>query len=200
MGALGASAAVIIVEELGVRVGDELVRDVEVGQQVSISTRVTNRIDRDQEATILTELRDGSGITMYLAWHYAKIRANSNYTTESSWLVEGGCMGAPVECRNDYQIRSFPVTNLTNPQVLGPVITAEGITVTDALERVIELYRLEVDANEYEIEYSLPRGDVGVIYADQELLTIGVSFQQILADTSLSITFPKSLGRNLSTF
>lgn len=50
-----------------------------------------------------------------------------------------------------------------------------------------------MDTNEYEIGYSLPRGDVGVIYADQELLTIGVSFQQILADTSLSITFPKSL-------
>jgi len=54
--ASGSIPAIVTVEELGPQASDEIIHDAEVGQQVSIRTLVTNRLDRDQEAVILNEL------------------------------------------------------------------------------------------------------------------------------------------------
>jgi hypothetical protein len=188
------SIANVTVDDLGLRDGGgERVKQLQVGQQVSIMATVRNHLESDQQAVILVEIRDGSGITEYLAWQSAKIRGNSNYTFDTSWMVEMGCFGAPVECNSNYQARSFAFTSLGNTQVLGVVTTVEGIEVIDESQNGITAFDISVDGKVYGLEYSLGSGNVETITADSQGGSMMLSFRKVSTDTELTVTLSKEL-------
>jgi hypothetical protein len=90
------------------------------GQQVVLTTTVTNNIDEDVPAVILVEVRDSSGITQFLAWQTATIDADGRVEVGLSWTPDRS---------GDYQVRTFVISSLNNPQVLSEVKTTQ-ITVS----------------------------------------------------------------------
>jgi hypothetical protein len=96
------------------------VTEVTTGQQVVITSNVTNNDDQPRPATVIVEVRDADGITVYLQWQTATIAANGEIQVGLSWIPED---------EGDYTIRTFVVSNLTTPQVLSEVVESE-VTVS----------------------------------------------------------------------
>jgi hypothetical protein len=96
------------------------VTEVTTGQQVVITSNVQNNDDQARPATVIVEVRDAEGITVYLQWQTATIAANGEIQVGLSWIPEDS---------GDYTIRTFVVSNLSNPQVLSEVVDSE-ITVS----------------------------------------------------------------------
>ena len=96
------------------------VDDIVPGQQVVLSTTVQNNLDEDLPFVALIEVRDSSGITVFLAWQTGTLNADGRAEVGLSWTPDRS---------GDYQVRTFVVSNLSNPQVLSPVMTS-NITVS----------------------------------------------------------------------
>jgi hypothetical protein len=90
------------------------------GQQVVLTTTVTNNADDELPFVALLEVRDSSGITVYLAWQTGVMDAGDRTEVGLSWTPEDS---------GDYSIRTFVISNLNNPQVLSEVMTT-NITVS----------------------------------------------------------------------
>jgi hypothetical protein len=90
------------------------------GQQVVLTTTVTNNADDELPFVALIEVRDSSGITVYLAWQTGVMNADDRTEVGLSWTPEDA---------GDYSIRTFVVSNLNNPVVLSEVMTT-NITVS----------------------------------------------------------------------
>lgn len=86
------------------------------GQQVVLSSVVKSHVTETQPFVVIVEVRDADGITVYLAWQSGIMSSDRSSSYGMSWIAESP---------GDYQIRRFLVNNMTNPQVLGPVITTE---------------------------------------------------------------------------
>jgi hypothetical protein len=91
-----------------------------VGQQVVLTTTVTNNIDDELPFVALVEVRDSSGITIFLAWQTGVMDAGDRNEVGLSWTPEEA---------GDYVVRTFVISNLSNPQVLSDVVTT-NITVS----------------------------------------------------------------------
>jgi hypothetical protein len=89
------------------------------GQQVVLTTTINNNLDDDLPFVALIEVRDSSGITVYLAWQTGTLDAGDRTEVGLSWTPEDS---------GDYQVRTFVISNLNNPQVLSQVMTS-NITV-----------------------------------------------------------------------
>ena len=88
-----------------------------------------------------------------------------------------------------YPIRTFPISNLTNPQVLGTVEIGQH---TVFLGKGNNMYRMEIDGKQYDIEYSLEGGYIENIAYDLSLSTTLI--QIVLSkDSQLSIELPYEL-------
>ena len=96
------------------------VDDIVPGQQVVLSTTVQNNLDEDLPFTALIEVRDSSGITVFLAWQTGTLNADGRAEVGLSWTPDRS---------GDYQVRTFVDSNLNNPQVLSQVMTS-NITVS----------------------------------------------------------------------
>ena len=170
------------------------VKQLQTGQQVSIRVNITNFLDYEKRFTIITEVRDGLGVTVYLAWHSGKVKPSEHYASETSWMVDNGCWYEKDSGCSNYQIRSFAITGLENPQVLSEVKTVEGgITVIDTASEGSKLYRLEVAGTlQYDIEYSLEGGHITKMDYDVDLATIMVQLY-LSRDSMLSIEFPDEI-------
>lgn len=88
---------------------------------------VKNQVELEMQFVSLVEVRDESGLTIFLAWQTGELLAAdymtntyNNTTMSFSWLPE-----TPAT----YEVRTFVISNLENPQILSPVERAE-ITVT----------------------------------------------------------------------
>jgi hypothetical protein len=88
------------------------VDDLSVGQQVVLTTQVNNNIDDELPFVALVEVRDSRGITVYLAWQTGVLNAGGRAEVGLSWTPEDS---------GDYQIRTFVISSLNNPQVLSEV-------------------------------------------------------------------------------
>ena len=96
------------------------VGSITVGQQVVLTTQINNNLDDELPFVALIEVRDSSGITVYLAWQTGTLDANDRAEVGLSWTPEDS---------GDYQVRTFVVSNLNNPTVLSEVKTTQ-ITVS----------------------------------------------------------------------
>ncbi|MGI0039916.1 MAG: hypothetical protein ACREAO_08870, partial [Nitrososphaera sp.] len=92
------------------------VAEVTNGQQVVITSNVKNSDDQARPATVIVEVRDADGITVYLQWQTATIAANGEIQVGLSWIPEDS---------GDYTIRTFVISELANPMILSEVVTSE---------------------------------------------------------------------------
>jgi len=85
---------------------------VSAGQQVILSTTVVNNNDQSQPFAAIVEVRDSSGITVYLAWQTGTLNPNGRAEVGLSWT--------PGEAGN-YEMRTFTVSEFMDPEILSPV-------------------------------------------------------------------------------
>jgi hypothetical protein len=91
------------------------VSQITVGQQVVLTTQITNNIDDELPFVGLIEVRDSDGITQFLAWQTGVMDSGDRSEIGLSWTPEDA---------GDYQVRTFVISSLNNPQVLSPVATS----------------------------------------------------------------------------
>jgi len=101
-------------------VQNRVVDEVTVGQQVVLSTTIVNNIEEDQPFVALVEVRDDTGVTVFLSWQTGTLTPDGRIDVGISWTPEFA---------GDYQIRTFVLSNLENPQILSPVASSE-VTVS----------------------------------------------------------------------
>ncbi len=94
--------------------------EVTAGQQVFLSTAITNNQDTPQPFAAIVEVRDADGITVYLQWQQSTLTANGKVDVGLSWTPD-----AP----GTYTVRTFVVNNISSPQALSP-IAQSTITVS----------------------------------------------------------------------
>ena len=91
-----------------------------LGYPVMILTDFTNAKLVSQSVTFLIEVRDENGVTQYLAWQITTAPTMGTKSAGISWISDKA---------GEYQIRTFVISNLTNPQVLSPVEAANFVVV-----------------------------------------------------------------------
>lgn len=108
----------------------------------------------------MVEVRDGNGVTVFLAWQITTIPSNGDYTAEMTWTPHAKCGTLNGACSN-YEIRSFVITSLANPEVLSPVAATDGITVTGfpPIPTGPRYHGVSVNDHMYRIEYSFSNGE-----------------------------------------
>ena len=89
--------------------------EVKAGQQVVLSTTVLNKIDEAQPYVAIVEVRDSNGITVFLGWTTGTMNANGQATVGLSWTAEQA---------GDYQLRTFVISSLSNPNILSEPVTS----------------------------------------------------------------------------
>lgn len=83
--------------------------------QAVISTSIKNNNNLPQQFAAIVEVRDADGFTVYLQWQTGTLQANGSTNIGLSWTPD-----AP----GTYEIRTFAISNLSNPAVLSPVSTS----------------------------------------------------------------------------
>lgn len=91
--------------------GDRL-RIVKESEQVQIVTTFRNALEERVDFVGLIEVRDQTGVTVFLSWQSNVVEPLGNKTIGVSWLVQNS---------TSYQSRTFAITNFENPLVLSPV-------------------------------------------------------------------------------
>ena len=94
--------------------------DINIGQQVVLSTTVVNSADGAQPFVALVEVRDSNDVTTSLAWQTGTLSAGGRADVGLSWT--------PNDSGN-YKVRTFVISSLNNPQILSKV-SESTITVT----------------------------------------------------------------------
>lgn|GEM_PF-2001445 len=168
---------------------------IQVGQQGLVEVSVRNPDDPAMERTfvIIVEIRDGFGVTNYLAYQSNTIAGNGSYKMSVSWRPEIVCESP--NC-NNYVLRSFAISNLTNPEVLSIVEERSGILVVESENRapITETYTLATGGNEYDIIYTTDFGVIRSIAFDPELGLLTMSVHSVYRDTMLDIQIPRALA------
>jgi hypothetical protein len=93
--------------------------EVSAGQQVVLTTDVRNNEASATPFVALIEVRDSSGVTVFLAWQTGTLPANGRTQVGLSWTPEDS---------GDYEVRTFVISNLNRPDILSEVETSD-ITV-----------------------------------------------------------------------
>jgi hypothetical protein len=101
------------------RVGDSDAPLV-AGGQLGLSTVIENNADIEQSFVALIEVRNESGITVYLAWQSGSLEPSDSTQIEVSWTPEFG---------GEYEIRTFAINGFAEGNVLSQVATT-SIQVT----------------------------------------------------------------------
>jgi hypothetical protein len=99
-------------------VGDPL-QIVRVGDQVVVDVELKNQDNAVQPYAAIIEIRDSDGITVSLNWMAGSINGKNLTNVGISWTPEEA---------EEYQIRTFVITNLTSPEILSMVLD-KNITV-----------------------------------------------------------------------
>jgi hypothetical protein len=96
------------------------ITEVTTGQQVVLTTNVKNNDDQSRPFVAIVEVRDADGITQMLQWQTGTMAANGDAGVGISWVPENA---------GTYEVRTFVISNLQNPQVLSEVVTTD-VTVS----------------------------------------------------------------------
>jgi hypothetical protein len=84
------------------------------GGQLGLSTIIENNSNVEQSFVALIEVRDASGITVYLAWQTGTLEPSGSAPIEVSWT--------PVSSE-DFEIRTFAITGFAEGEVLSQIAT-----------------------------------------------------------------------------
>jgi hypothetical protein len=85
------------------------------GQQVVVAINLDNDNAKDVPFVGIIEVRDEDGITTMLRWQTGVLGPNSGLDVAASWVPE---------TPGNYEVRSFVVSNLSNPQILSEVVAS----------------------------------------------------------------------------
>jgi hypothetical protein len=172
----------------------EKISVVEVGQQSIIRVSFHNDNSVEQPFVLLVEVRDGNDVTQYLSWQIGRIESNTDYAMETSWTPRAYC-DVPSEACSNYEIRSFVVKSLEDPQLLAPLSISSGIIVTGSppIGPRSGLYDLVLNNQTYQIEYSFSgRAKITHIEVGAETESMVVSLMTT-SDSRLRISMPPEL-------
>jgi hypothetical protein len=88
-----------------------------VGQQVALATVVSSTFDREELLFVaIIEVRDSDGVTVSIGWQTGSINPQDNTEVAMSWIPENP---------GTYELRTFLISSLSNPQILTPVASSE---------------------------------------------------------------------------
>ncbi len=93
-----------------------------VGKQVTISRSFTANIESSRQFLALFEIRNSDGVSVYIAWQTGIIYPKDDVVVGVSWMPEEA---------GDYDVRTFLLSNLTQPEVLS-VVGSHDLKVIDA--------------------------------------------------------------------
>lgn len=101
----------------------ERIREAKAGQQIMIIESVRNDIylDDNKSMTLLIEVRDQDGVTIYLAWQSAMVSPNDTFSFGTSWIVPDDAVTGTV-----YEARTFALTFIgSEAEPLSMVLNSE---------------------------------------------------------------------------
>jgi hypothetical protein len=161
----------------------EEIATVEVGQQSIVSVSLHNNLKVEQPLVIIIEVRDGDGVTKYLAWQTAIVNADGNYTMTSSWT--------PTEEGTNYQIRSFAITDFQYPQVISKTYSSGALTVVESPHHIgaAGSYAVTIGGKVYNIQYAMGSGRVQRIEVDPEAATFVIALKGVREQSTLEVHF-----------
>ncbi len=172
----------------------EEITGLEVGQQGVIRIDLHNSNPTPESFVVIVEVRDGSGITEFLAWQSAKLEVNEDYAMGVSWTPKDMC-GYYKGCESR-EIRSFVVSSLTDPQVLSPLYVKTGITIVGSAPKtpfIEDQYALSANGRIYDLGYSFSgNGRLVNVDVDAESRTIHLSLATQEAGV-FTIMIPKGI-------
>ena len=93
---------------------DNSIGSLSVGQQVVISSDLTNGQDRDQKFIFLIQVQDENGVTVSLNWVQGTLAANQSFSPGASWT--------PTDA-GTYDVTAFVWESIDNPTALSPTAT-----------------------------------------------------------------------------
>ncbi|AIF82782.1 hypothetical protein NTE_00702 [Candidatus Nitrososphaera evergladensis SR1] len=99
--------------------GNELT-EVTAGQQIVLSSTVTNNQNTVQPFAAIVEVRDANGFTVYLQWQTGSLNPNGSTNVGLSWTPD---------VSGTYTARTFVVTDIAHPSALSQ-ISESTITVS----------------------------------------------------------------------
>lgn len=167
---------------------------LEVGQQALVRITIhNNNLDSDMHFVVIAEVRDGNGVTQYLAWQASNAAANGDYTFEASWMpIERVCSGIDNSCGSGYQVRAFVISDFENPQVFSGVQSLQGISVIDTTVDEEKIYKLTFQNRKFDIPYTLDGGHITSMLYDKGTATIVLALD-VPKDAELGIELPKRM-------
>ncbi|WP_148701185.1 hypothetical protein [Candidatus Nitrososphaera evergladensis] len=107
---------------------DEKITKLERGQQTVIEIAAHNNMAASQHFVMVVEVRDGRGVTEYLAWQEGVAEPDSDFEIKFSWSPEQTCEFYE-DCAKR-EIRSFAMSSLTEPRSVSSIATTGGITIS----------------------------------------------------------------------
>lgn len=88
-----------------------------VGQQVTLSTQVSSSFQMEEFPFVaIMEVRNAEGVTVSIGWQSATLKEQGTREVGMSWV--------PTESGR-YEVRTFLLSSLSNPQVLSQVFSSE---------------------------------------------------------------------------
>ena len=168
-----------------------------MGQQSVIRITARSNAPTEQPYVNIVEVRNGIGITVYLAWQGGTAAPDSDFIMEFSWTPHAEC-SFPNEACSNYEIRTFAISSIINPRVLSPVSNIGGIAVTGPpISHGLEHYDLFLNNQTFQIGYSFSGGGrITDIQADVE--TTSMLFSVVApADGTLMISMSEESSEYL---
>jgi hypothetical protein len=90
----------------------------EADEGLTIITTIKNNDDiYDWNASVITEVRDPSGVTVYLNWQQELVKAGTEAEVRVPWIPRDSVT---------YQIRTFVISGFDNPQILSLISTSKA--------------------------------------------------------------------------
>jgi len=99
--------------------GGELEK-VETGQQVVLSSQLQNNNFASLPFVSIIEVRDDSGVTVFLAWQTGTVAGSGQTEVGVSWTPE---------MQGHFSLRTFVMSDLSNSQVLSEVSTSNVVVI-----------------------------------------------------------------------
>lgn len=93
--------------------------EIHTGRSVLITPTLQNNVATKMEYTLIVEVRDADGITVYLQWASGQLEGGGEESESMSWIPSTS---------GTYNVRSFVITNLANPQALS-LVTSVNVDV-----------------------------------------------------------------------
>lgn len=176
----------------------ERLEAMQVGQPGAVTVTVRNLDNVTLDAMILVEVRDGNGITLFLASQRTTIPPIRDYTMQVSWTPDRICWVSNPGCEN-HLIRTFAVSLTDKPTAqFGYVRQSNVIVVPDLGSfagknvNVKQLTSPTGDLDSY-VMYSIDNGSIANIIAEPGLGTVMVVFEAVTAEANLVIMMPREL-------